>query len=134
MGQNKSRTSRKVEPPSSHATPGWPASAVDSLRRHWNEGLTTAEIASRLGKTARAVECKIYKLRARGCVLPARRRGISGRDDDGGLYSGLHGGNRADQRARRRCLYCGENFDSSHRGNRICPVCLEDGPFTSAMV
>ncbi len=96
--------------------------------------MTTAEIASRLGKTTRAVECKIYKLRARGCVLPARRRGISGRDDDGGFHGGFHSGNRGDQRARRRCLYCGEDFDSSHRGNRICPCCLEDGPFTIAMV
>mgnify|MGYP002525418329 CR=1 FL=1 len=106
----------------------WPDSAVDSLRRHWLEGLTTAEIASRLGKTARAVECKIYKLRVRGCILPARRRGKA---DGAGSFPGE---NRIDQRARRRCLYCAEQFDSSHPGNRICPGCLEDGPFTSAMV
>ena len=26
--------------------------------------------------------------------------------------------------ARRRCLYCGKDFDSSHIGNRICPKCM----------
>ncbi len=107
---------------------GWPGSAVELLRQYWIEGLTTAEIAGRLGKTVRAVECKIYKLRVQGCVLPARRRGNSDRDGS------VHGENRADQRACRRCLYCSESFDSSHPGNRICPGCLEDGPFTSAMV
>ena len=106
--------------------PAWPAAAVERLRGYWNDGLTTAEIAARLGKTARAVECKIYKLRARGCVLPARRRRLPG--------GGHDGERRDDQWARRRCLYCNEDFDSSHRGNRICPTCLEDGPFTSAMV
>ncbi len=105
--------------PSRDPHPGWSAAAIESLRRHWADGLTTAEIASRLGKTARAVECKVYKLRARGCILPARRPDKAG---------------RSDQRARRRCLYCGDDFDSSHRGNRICSGCLEDGPFTSAMV
>ena len=130
MDQNISRTPKESGNPSTGAKSGWPASAVDSLRRYWNDGLTTAEIASRLGKTVRAVECKIYKLRARGCVLPARRRRIAGPGDDGGC----HGANRSNQRAHRRCLYCGEDFDSSHRGNRICPGCLEDGPFTSAMV
>ena len=101
----------------------WSEQTIETLRRHWGEGLTTSEIAGRLGKTARAVECKIYKLRVQGCGLPARRKSASGHD---------HG--QADQRARRRCLYCSESFDSSHPGNRICPGCLEDGPFTSAMV
>ena len=120
--------------PSRDPNPGWPAAAIDALRRHWLEGLTTAEIASRLGKTARAVECKIYKLRSRGWDLPARRRKISDRAGDGGGTGFAHGANRGSQRARRSCLYCGENFDSSHPCNRICAGCLEDGPFTSAMV
>ena len=106
---------------------GWSAVEVETVRRHWCAGLTTAEIASRLGKSTRAVECKIYKLRAQGWVLPARRRGASER------HGGPDDGIRPDQRADRRCLYCGESFASSHKGNRICPGCLEDGPFTSAM-
>lgn len=109
-------------------TPSWSESAVESLRQHWVDGLTTAEIAGRLGKTVRAVECKIYKLRVRGCVLPARRGAKSNHDGE------FPGTKQADQRARRRCLYCGESFDSSHHGNRLCPGCLEDGPFTSAMI
>lgn len=123
----KSRNQKTKLPPSSVKS-GWPACQVVSLQRYWNDGLTTAEIASRLGRTVRAVECKIYKLRARGCVLPARR--LERPDADGGC----HRGGRSYQRARRRCLYCSEGFDSSHHGNRICPGCLEDGPFTSAMV
>ena len=109
---------------------GWSAAETETLRGHWNAGLTTAEIASRLGKTTRAVECKIYKLRVQGGVFPARRRGKSDRRGDDGIDCGI----RPDQRAIRRCLYCGESFASSHKGNRICPPCLEDGPFTSAMV
>ena len=89
----------------------WSALEIETLQRHWKAGLTTAEIASRLGKTTRAVECKVYKLRVQGWVLPARRRG-----------------------GTERCLFCGDNFASRHKGNRICPGCLEDGPFTSAMV
>ena len=119
-----------MEPNKQRTFIGWAAAEVDALQGHWIAGLTTAEIASRLGKTTRAVECKIYKLRARGWVLPARRRGNSDRHGDHGIHRGI----QPDQRAIRRCLYCGESFASSHKGNRICPGCLEDGPFTSAMV
>ena len=119
MEQNKQRT-----------TIGWSSTEVETLQRHWNAGLTTTEIASRLAKTTRAVECKICKLRARGWVFPARRRGQSDRRGDHGVHRGI----RPDLRAIRRCLYCGESFASSHKGNRLCPGCLEDGPFTSAMV
>ncbi len=130
MKQNIERTFNEAEPPLSAVKPGWTGCETASLQRYWNDGLTTAEIASRLGKTVRAVECKIYKLRARGCVLAARRRAKTDHHAGGGC---LRGGQAA-QRARRRCLYCGEDFDSSHHGNRLCPGCLEDGPFTSAMV
>ena len=130
MKQNIKRTLKKTEPPQSVVNPSWLVCETASLQRYWNDGLTTAEIASRLGKTVRAVECKIYKLRARGCVLAARRRVKS----DHRAGGGWHRGGGATQPARRRCLYCGEDFDSSHHGNRICPGCLEDGPFTSAMV
>ena len=119
----------------SHPNPGWSAATVDCLRQHWIGGMTTAEIASRLGRTVRAVECKIYKLRAQGCVLPARRGTTSSScDASRENNNGFHRRRLADQRARRRCLYCGKDFDSSHHGNRICAACLEDGPFTSAMV
>ncbi len=130
MEQNIERTYNKAEPPPSGVKPGWTGCETASLQRYWNDRLTTAEIASRLGKTVRAVECKIYKLRARGCVLPARRRVKSDHHAGGECL----GGGQATQRARRRCLYCGEDFDSSHHGNRLCPGCLEDGPFTSAIV
>ena len=97
--------------------------------------MTTAEIASRLGKTVRAVECKIYKLRAQGCVLPARRGATSGGGDaSGDDNGGFHRRRFSNQRARRRCLSCGADFATSPPGNPICPACLEDGPFTSAMV
>ena len=104
-------------PPS--ATPGWSTAAQAALVRLWDEGLTAPEVAARLGKTTRAVECKIHKLRAAGHRLAARR---SGR------------GPCPARRARRRCLYCGGTFLSSHPGNRLCPVCLADGPFTSSLV
>lgn len=101
------------------ATPGWSAAALAALVRLWDEGLTAPEVAARLGKTTRAVECKVHKLRAAGHRLAARRRGReTGRA----------------RRARRRCLYCGGSFLSSHPGNRLCAVCLADGPFTSALV
>ena len=101
------------------ATPGWSAAAHAALVRLWDEGLTAPEVAARLGKTTRAVECKVYKLRAAGYPLAPRR---SGR------------GRCQARRARRRCLYCGGTFLSSHPGNRLCPVCLADGPFTSSLV
>ncbi|MFP6740509.1 MAG: hypothetical protein VCD33_02615 [Alphaproteobacteria bacterium] len=82
----------------------------------WNQGLTAPEVGARIGKTARAVECKVYKLRAAGHSLAPRRA--------------------IDEPARvsRRCLYCGEDFPSSHPGNRLCPGCLVDGPFTSTLL
>ena len=120
--------------PSRDPNPGWPAAAIVALRRHWLEGLTTAEIACRLGKTARAVECKIYKLRSRGWDLPARRCKISDHAGDGGGMAIAHGADRGSQRALRRCLYFGENSDSSHPCNRICARFFEAGPFPSAMV
>ena len=101
------------------ATPGWPAAALAALVRLWDEGLTATEVAARLGKTTRAVECKVHKLRAAGHRLAPRRF--------------AQGPSQA-RRARRRCLYCGGTFLSSHAGNRLCPVCLADGPFTSSLV
>ena len=96
-------------------TPRWPAETVTALVRLWDEGLTAAEVAARLGKTAGAVRAKLHKLRAASVPLA--------------------GGRRATRRGcvRRSCLYCGRRFASAHVGNRLCPGCLEDGPFTSAI-
>ncbi len=34
-------------------------------------------------------------------------------------------------RAKRRCLSCGREFDSTHAGNRICSNCRATELFTS---
>ena len=96
-------------------TPRWPAETLAALVRLWDEGLTAAEVAARLGKTAGAVRAKLHKLCAASVPLA--------------------GGRRATRRGcvRRSCLYCGRRFPSEHVGNRLCPGCLEDGPFTSAI-
>ncbi len=122
MGGNKQRTydtpSRTATPPRIPPTPSWPAGAGETLIRLWNAGLSGPEIASRFGVTARAVESKVRKLRVAGHALAERRARAP----------------RRAQRAVRKCLYCGAMFASAHIGNRLCPMCLEEGPFTSAMV
>ncbi len=99
-------------------TPCWPLHAVETLVRLWRAGHSTPEIATRLGMTARAIDSKLRKLRVAGIDLPRRRR-VAG---------------RRVARAQRRCLYCGRLFASSHVGNRLCPTCLEEGPFTSSVL
>ena len=96
----------------------WPPARADELVRLWNSGAPTSEIARRLGASRAAIESKLTKLRHAGRQLARRRT------------PRLCGGRRAD----RRCLYCGQSFASEHIGNRICPICLVEGPFTSAMV
>ena len=122
MDENKSttftrdcgvRAASRRRPP-----PVWSPRRIDTMVRLWNLGRTTAEVAAELGTTARAVECKLHKLRAAGHSIAHRRPAASARST----------------RARRRCLYCGAMFASSHIGNRLCPTCLEDGPFTGALV
>ncbi len=100
------------------ATPRWPAGSAEDLIRLWNEGCSAAEAAARLGLSARAVESKVRKLRVAGHHLATRRGGRP----------------RRAQRAARRCLYCGDMFPSSHIGNRICTGCLDEGPFSGALV
>ncbi len=100
------------------ATPRWPAGSAEDLIRLWNEGCSAAEAAARLGLSPRAVESKVRKLRVAGHHLATRRGGRP----------------RRAQRAARRCLYCGDMFPSSHIGNRICPGCLDEGPFSGALV
>jgi|GEM_PF-4621407 len=99
-------------------TPCWPLHAVETLVRLWRAGQSTPEIAARLGMTARAIDSKLRKLRTAGIDLPRRRKVA---------------GHRV-ARAQRRCLYCGRMFASSHVGNRLCPTCLEEGPFTSSVL
>ncbi len=99
-------------------TPSWPAATAEALIRLWNIGLSAAQVGARLGATTRAVESKVRKLRVAGYPLASRRPKPPPRL----------------RRARRKCLYCGQGFASSHVGNRICPTCIEAGPFSSAMV
>ena len=99
-------------------TSSWPAATAEALIRLWNSGLSAAQVAARLGATTRAVESKVRKLRVAGYPLASRRPKPPPRL----------------RRARRKCLYCGQGFASSHVGNRICPTCIEAGPFSSAMV
>ncbi len=121
--------------PAIRATPGWPAGAAERLIELWNGGLSAAEAAARLGATKRAVECKVHKLRVAGFALGGRRPRGPRRSQAcaPACRSGTAGASACLQCARRTCLYCGETFASTHLGNRICPACLEDGPFTSAI-
>jgi len=115
------------QPPSTHSTsdatapirptPCWPDGSAEALIRLWNAGLSAGQVARRLGKTARAIESKLRKLRTAGHRLETRRPRVPRRNGS----------------APRKCLYCGETFASTHAGNRLCPTCLEEGPFTSAI-
>lgn len=96
----------------------WDPARVDRMVSLWNQGLTAPAIARRVGVTRLGVESKLAKLRRTGVVLARRRSRID----------------PAPARARRACLHCGHDFDSEHVGNRLCPTCLVDGPFTSALV
>ncbi len=104
--------------PTIRPTPRWPAGTAETLVRLWRQGLSTPEIAARLGMTTRAIDSKVRKLRVAGIDLPRRR-------DERGARAAF---------ARRRCLHCGQMFASSHIGNRICATCLEEGPFTSTIL
>ena len=131
MGENKQRTTTVDDHPGTIApiapvapvgsitpTPRWPAGRAEALIDLWNRGLATADIAARLGVTTRAVDSKVRKLRIAGHALAARRP-------------------RRRQRprcTRRKCLHCGRLFASAHIGNRLCPPCLEDGPFSGALL
>ena len=99
-------------------TAAWPAARAETLIELWNAGRGAAQIATRLEVSVGAVEGKLRMLRAAGHDLVRRRAGVA----------------RRVGRARRRCLHCGAMFASDHPGNRICPVCLDEGPFTSALV
>jgi hypothetical protein len=98
--------------------PTWDAMRTRELVRLWNEGQHAPAIARRLGVTRHSIESKLAKLRRAGAPLARRRSRLEA----------------ANPRAVRRCLHCGQGFPSEHVGNRICPTCLIDGPFTSALV
>jgi hypothetical protein len=97
----------------------WTEERVGTLTRLWNEGRAVAEIAHRMRLSRAAVESKLAKLRRAGRAVPRRRPKPPTRPRGA---------------AMRRCLHCGRDFASEHVGNRICPACLADGPFTSALV
>ncbi len=99
-------------------TPNWPADRSRALIGLWNAGHSAARIAALLRATTRAVESKVRKLRVAGHALAPRRPVRT----------------RRPRHTPRTCLYCGDKFASSHVGNRLCPGCLETGPFTSPMV
>lgn len=105
------------DPPPIRPTACWPEGSAEALIRLWNGGLSASQVARRLGKTVRAVESKLRKLRTAGHRLETRRPATPRRAGS----------------APRKCLYCGEIFASTHVGNRLCPTCLEEGPFTSAI-
>ncbi|MSP81934.1 MAG: hypothetical protein EXQ94_03120 [Alphaproteobacteria bacterium] len=84
----------------------------------WNAGRAARVIAGLMGTSRDAVESKLAKLRRAGRPL-ARRRAARGTPKVETL---------------RRCLHCNQDFASQHICNRLCPTCLEEGPFTSAMV
>ncbi len=134
MGENKQRTTTVDDHPGAIVpiapiapiapvgpiapTPRWPAGRAEALVDLWNRGLATADLAARLGVTTRAVDSKVRKLRIAGHALAARRLRRRQRP----------------RRARRKCLHCGRLFASAHIGNRLCPPCLEDGPFSGALL
>ena len=70
-----------------------------------------------MGFSLRAVESKVRKLRAAGHYLASRRAMPE----------------NAAPTVMRRCLHCQGKFPSQHIGNRICPACLDDGPFASGL-
>ncbi len=122
MGVNKKRTKTTSSDlalgrPDRLAS-SWTTARVETLVVSWNAGRSAADIAKQLAVSPRAVESKLHKLRAAGRDLVRRRAGPA----------------KPAGRARRRCLHCGEMFASDHPGNRLCPVCLDEGPFTSALV
>ena len=78
----------------------------------WAENVPASGIAKWLGRTPGAVTSRANNMRL-------------------GLRTTLWGGRRSircaeGERAERRCLNCGEQFASAHKGNRICGTCKVD--------
>lgn len=55
----------------SRSVAAWPDETIEQVRRLWAEGLSTAEIAGRVGKTRKAVEQFAYRFRD---ICPKRTR------------------------------------------------------------
>lgn len=108
-------------------TARWPAGTAETLMRLWNQGWGTTELARRFAVTTRAIDSKVRRLRVVGHELAARRPRYARRSDV------LAAPGRPGDHAPRCCLYCGALFASSHIGNRICPTCLDEGPFSGAI-
>ena len=107
-------------------TPAWPEGTSEVLMCLWNEGLSTGEIARRLGLTSSAITSRVLRLRDQGVPLASRK-----------TNEGFTLGEAAKptpapvSTVRRRRLYCGETFKSLHIGNRICPACSKQNAFVS---
>ena len=135
----------------------WPAGTAETLMRLWNQGWGTTELARRFAVTTRAIDSKVRRLRVVGHELAARRPRharpgdvLAGPGRPGDVLAGpgrpgdvlaapgrpgdvLAAPGRPGDHAPRCCLYCGALFASSHIGNRICPTCLDEGPFSGAI-
>jgi 5-methylcytosine-specific restriction endonuclease McrA len=122
MEANKTKTTVNFTPNDlggyDHPSSAWPTDRTRALVRLWNSGLSAADVAVALETTVRAVECKVHKLRAAGHAIATRRRRPPSEP----------------KKAPRKCLYCGGMFASTHIGNRLCPPCLEEGPFTGTLL
>ena len=118
-------------------TQRWPAGTAETLMRLWNLGLGTMELARRFAVTTRAIDSKVRRLRVEGHELAARRPRHARPSDvlaaPGRPGDVLAAPGRPGDHAPRCCLYCGALFASSHIGNRICPTCLDEGPFSGAI-
>jgi hypothetical protein len=97
----------------------WTPERTAEIVRLWNAGLDAPTIAGRMGLSRLAIESRLARLRRQGAMLEPRRRRRA---------------KPGPARAMRRCLFCAEDFASEHAGNRLCPACLVDGPYTSALV
>lgn len=87
----------------------WSNCQVATLIRMRSECKTIADIALAMGRTEKAIQDKIYKIRK-----------------NGGHVSSVRGKKSLDLDTsdRRKCRYCGEFFNSEHKFNKICLTCL----------
>lgn len=109
-------------------TPMWPLGMSEVAIRLWGMGFTTTEMADYFGKTLRAMDSRIRKLRVDGYDLPNRRFDRRAKDNIEDLLAAGW--------TWRDCLYCLSPFLSPYKKseNRLCGICIEHGPFTSTIL
>lgn len=93
----------------------WTAREDDCVRQLYPEGGAAAVIVVLTWRTYQAVRNRARKLG----IVYRKGRGRPRR----GLDRGARHADARGEQARRTCLACGHDFDSEHRGNRICPRC-----------